>query len=293
VTEGVVLSAASSLALGINTVVLAVAARRIGTVAAAGATLILAFVPLVALALALEVPFTLSGASFAVVAAAGAMVAVAYLAAIESLRRGPVSVTGPIGSATGAATVVAAFLLLGERPDAFQWAGCAITAGGAVLASVTRSGGGMRLVGVGPAYAVGAVGLGAAANVMVRDPIRDVDPLAVIVVERGATIAALVLVLVLVGRRLRPAEGWWSGPVDRRAGYLLLALGALDAAAFLAFAYALETAPAWLVGVISQSGRALAVGAGFVLFGERLDRLQWCGLALLGAGLGLVSVGAS
>jgi drug/metabolite transporter (DMT)-like permease len=293
VTEGVILSAASSLALGINTVVLAVAARRIGTVVAAGATLVLAFVPLLALALALAVPFTFTARSLTVVAAAGAMVAVAYLAAIESLRRGPVSVTGPIGSATGAATVFAAFLLLGERPDASQWAGCAVTASGAVLASVTRGGGGVRLVGLGPAYAVLAVALGAAANVMVRDPIRDVDPLAVIIVERAATIAALALLLVLWGARLRPAEGWWRGPLDRRALVLLGTLGVLDAASFLAFAYALETAPAWLVGVISQSGRALAVGAGFLLFGERLDRIQWCGLALLGAGLGLVSVGSA
>ena len=67
----------------------------------------------------------------------------------------------------------------------------------------------------------------------------------------------------------------------------------LDAAAFVGFAYALETAPAWLVGVVSQSGRALAVVAGVVLFSERLERLQWTGVATLAAGLGVVSVASA
>jgi drug/metabolite transporter (DMT)-like permease len=150
-------------------------------------------------------------------------------------------------------------------------------------------------------YALVGVVLGGIANVMVRDPIRDVGPLDVIVVERAATILALAAVLVIFGARLRralrspvPAGGGLAAPerppFDRGAAGLLLILGALDAAAFVGFAYAIETAPAWLVGVVSQSGRALAVVAGVVLFGERLERLQWAGVATLAVGLGLVSV---
>ncbi|HWM11037.1 MAG TPA: EamA family transporter [Solirubrobacteraceae bacterium] len=300
-STGIALSALSSLALGLSTVALAIAARRVGTVVATAATLLIAFVPLSVLALAAGAEFAFPARSLLVVVVAGALVAVAYLAAIESLRRGPVAVTSPIGSATGAATVAAAFVLLAERPTAGQWAGCAVTAAGCVLASVTRTGGGMRLIGLGPVYALVGVVLGAIANVAVRDPIRDVGPLDVIVVERAATILALAVVLVVFGARLRralrtpvPAGAGLAAPeprpIDRRAAGLLLILGLLDAAAFVGFAYAIEVAPAWLVGVISQSGRALAVVAGVILFGERLERLQWTGVGTLALGLVLVSV---
>ena len=300
-TTGIALSALSSLALGFATVGQAIAARRVGTVVATAATLVIAFVPLVLLAVGTGADFDFPSRSLLVVVVAGALVAVAYLAAIESLRRGPVAVTSPIGSATGAATVAAAFVLLAERPTAGQWAGCAVTAAGCVLASVTRSGDRVRLLGLGPIYALVGVVLGAIANVAVRDPIRDVGPLDVIVLERAATILALAVLLVLFGARLRralrspvPAGAGLAAPepapLDRRVAGLLLVLGLLDAAAFVGFAYALETAPAWLVGVISQSGRALAVVAGVILFGERLERLQWTGVATLAAGLVLVSV---
>lgn len=297
-TLGLALSAASSLVLGISTVALAVAARRVGTVLATAATLVLAFGPLVVLALVVDARFAFPARSFAVVVVAGALVAVAYLASIESLRRGPVAVTSPIGSATGAATVVAAFVLIDERPTTAQWVGCAVTALGCVLASVTRVGSGIRLIALGPLYALVGVLLGAVGNVLVRDPIRDVGPLDVILLERAATIAALAFVLLFFGARLRhavgePAQRADAAPVSRGVVALLLALGVLDAAAFVGFAYALETAPAWLVGVVSQSGRALAVVAGIWLFKERLEWLQWAGVATLAIGLGLISLASS
>lgn len=296
-TTGLSLSAASAVALGISSVVLAVAARSVGTVIATGATLVIAFLPLAALAAGLRVPLRFPFEPTLLVAVAGALVAVAYLAAIESLRLGPIAVTSPIGAAAGAATVIASFVLLGERPTAGQWIGVAIVGSGAILASITRTGSGVHLVGLGPLYALVAVAFGAVANALVRDPIREIGALQVIVAERSFTLLVLLLVLAGLGRRLsagRRAAGEGRGGLlrsvrDHRVIALLLVLGALDAAAFLAFAFALDTGPAWLVGLVSQSGRALAVLGGVMLFGERLARLQWTGVALLAAGLGVLS----
>lgn len=294
-SEGLALSVGAAAALGGSNVVAAVAARRVGTLVAAAATLVLALIPLLALALLQGVSLSPPARPTLILAGAGSLVALAYIATIESLRLGPVSITSSIGSASGATTVAAAFVLLGERPSAGQWAGVVLAAAGVVLASLTRTSTGMHLVGPGPLYAVAGVALGSVANAIVRDPIRELGPMQAIVTQRGVTVAVFVL---LVG-----AAAWASSamrtnlavtarrarrPIDRRLVALLCALGFFDALAFVAFGYALLDTPAWLVGLVSQSGRALAVVAGIVLFAERPNRVQWTGIASLAAGLAVL-----
>src|SRR5687768_10516679 len=138
IEDGLVLSALAAVALGVSTVLLAVASRWIGTVVATSATLVLALVPLGLVAVATDFSLRIDRRSTLVLFCAGAFVALAYLAAIESFRLGPVAVTSPIGSSAGAGTVAAAFVLLGERPTAGQWAGVLVTAVGVVLASLRK-----------------------------------------------------------------------------------------------------------------------------------------------------------
>jgi len=295
VSEGLALSVGAAAALGGSNIVAAVAARRVGTLVAAAATLVLALIPLLALALLQGVSLSPPARPTLILTGAGSLVALAYIATIESLQLGPVSITSSIGSASGAITVAAAFVLLGERPSAGQWAGVVLAAAGVVLASLTRTNTGMHLVGPGPLYAVAGVALGSVANAIVRDPIRELGPMQAIVTQRGVTVAVFVL---LVG-----AAAWASNamrtnlaatarrarrPIDRRLVALLCALGFFDALAFVAFGYALLDTPAWLVGLVSQSGRALAVVAGIVLFAERPNRVQWTGIASLAAGLAVL-----
>ena len=295
IEDGVVLSALAALALGVSTLLLAVASRRIGTVVATSATLVLALVPLGIVALATDFSLTLAWRPTLLLLCAGSLVAVAYLAAIESFRLGPVAVTSPIGSSAGAGTVAAAFVLLGERPTAGQWAGVAVTAIGVVLASLRRTEEGTGIDGVGPIYAVVGVVFGSIANAIVRDPVRELGPLEAIITQRTFTIVVLAMFIgVLAWRRVSIASAFDPrsvdpGGFDRRLVALLLLLGLVDALAFIAFAYALLDAPAWLVGLVSQSGRALAVIGGIVLFAERPSPLQWSGIVLLGAGLVFLS----
>lgn len=293
--DGLLLSAFAALALGASSLLLAVAARAIGTVLATSATLVLALVPLGIAAVATDFSLRFEATPMLVLLCAGSLVAIAYLAAIESFRLGPVAVTSPIGSSAGAATVAAAFVILGERPTIGQWAGVVVTAVGVVLASIQRTREGAA-VGRGPMYAVVGVVLGSIANAIVRDPVRELGPLEAIITQRTFTIVVLAaLVALLAWRTLGVGSAFDPRrvelpPLGRGLVVLLLVLGIVDALAFLAFAYALLDAPAWLVGLVSQSGRALAVVGGIVLFKERPTLLQWSGIALLGGGLVVLSV---
>jgi drug/metabolite transporter (DMT)-like permease len=295
VRDGLVLSMGAAAALGTSSLLLAVASRRVGTVLATAATLVLALVPLGLVAATTGFSPAPLQRSTLVLLLAGTLVAFAYLASIESLRLGPVAITSTIASSTGAATVGAAFVLLGERPSPGQWIGVGITAFGVVLASVRPTAGRPVLDGLGPLFGLVGVVLGAVANAIVRDPIRTLGPLEAIITQRTFTILVLALVIaLLVWRRARIASAFdprqvtehaWSRPLLG----LLIALGVVDALAFIAFAYALLDAPAWLVGLVSQSGRALAVVGGIVLFSERPSPVQWTGIGLLAGGLAVLS----
>ena len=70
-----------------------------------------------------------------------------------------------------------------------------------------------------------------------------------------------------------------------RNGWLLGVVGLIDAVSFVTFGYGLAYAPAWLIGILSQSGRVIAVVGGVIFFHERLHHLQWTGVGLVAVGL--------
>ena len=76
-----------------------------------------------------------------------------------------------------------------------------------------------------------------------------------------------------------------------RTGWLLGLVGLIDAVSFISFGYGLAHAPAWLIGIISQSGRVIAVIGGVMFFNERLQSLQWTGVALVMVGVAMSIAG--
>ena len=62
-------------------------------------------------------------------------------------------------------------------------------------------------------------------------------------------------------------------------------VGLIDGGSFICFGYALAHAPAWLISIISQTGRVIAVIGGVIFFNERLHGLQWTGIALITVGV--------
>jgi drug/metabolite transporter (DMT)-like permease len=310
VLTGALFGAAAAVALGVNQILMTYAARHWGTVRATFAGLFIAFLIFITFTLATDANLPVRGNDlFPLLFGIGIAAGLAYLAQLESLREGPISVVTPIGATAGAMTVFYAFVLLGERPSALQWVGIPLATAGAVAVSLDLgSGPRFKLISRGPIFAFMAVATGAISNAVLRIPVRELGTMAAIVYQRSFTVALVGIVFYLMVRRGRltaMAAGCPApvgpGPASfsahdrdeslRWAWLLLVVVGFLDAAAFIFFAEGLQRADAWLIGILSQSGRVIAVVGGFVLFQERLRRHQWLGISLVVVGLVLSVTG--
>lgn len=298
---GALFGALAAVVLGVNTILIALAARWWGVLRTTAATLVIAFVALLVFAGATGTSIPLdAGGLLPLMAILGFAAGASYFASHQSLKLGPVSVVSPIGTTTGAVTVVFAFAFLGERPGLIQWIGIPVATLGVLFLSLEfKPGGQARLIGWGPMFAVLGVVTGAVSNAGLRIPVRDIGPLPAIITQRFFTVFYLLIVVAFVVRSSRVGKGRESdrpaatpaevpvlpsGPFGAKA-LILLTVGLLDAVAFVAFAEGLARAPAWLIGLLSQSGRVIAVAGGYVLFHERLRPTQWIGVFLTVAGL--------
>ena len=300
---GALFGALAAVVLGVNTILIALAARWWGVWRTTAATLVIAFVALLAYAgvTGTSIPLD-AGGLLPLMAVLGFAAGSSYFASHQALKLGPVSVVSPIGTTTGAMTVVFAFAFLGERPDLIQWIGIPVATLGVLFLSFEfKPGGQARLIGWGPMFALLGVVTGAVSNAGLRIPVRDIGPLPAILTQRFFTVSYLLVVMAFVIRTGRarnkneidmgaaspaPIESPVSS--SRYIGpkaLILLSVGLLDAVAFVAFAEGLARAPAWLIGLLSQSGRVIAVAGGYLLFHERLRPTQWIGVFLTVAGL--------
>ncbi len=294
---GLALGLFASFAWGIVDVTAAVSTRLIGSLRVlVGAQL----VSLAALALiAFAQPELLGAAPIEGIVAGfplGILAAAAYLAYFTALRIGPVSIVSPVIMAYGGATVILAVLVRGETLSTQQAAGAILATAGVVLAGVTFEAGalrGMRVVGPGVVAAVLTLVGFAVLTVGLASPIRDHGWLPVVIGSRignnVGSLALLAVALVSGSRRFQPLlepSGGWS----RTALALVVACGAFDIAAFVAYAIGLSIAPVWLVGLSSSFGPVLAVAYAVTRLGERPHRTQWAGLALIGAGVVVLAV---
>lgn len=303
---GALFGALAAVVLGVNTILIALSARWWGVWRTTAATLVIAFAVLLVFAgiTGTAIPLD-AGGLLPLMAVLGFAAGASYFASHQSLKLGPVSVVSPIGTTTGAMTVVFAFAFLGERPDLIQWIGIPVATLGVLFLSLEfKPGGQARLIGLGPMFALLGVVTGAVSNAGLRIPVRDIGPLQAIITQRFFTVTYLLIVMAFVIRagRLRKtqevdstaaattpiAEPVTSSRYFRPRALILLVVGLLDAVAFVAFAEGLARAPAWLIGLLSQSGRVIAVAGGYLLFHERLRFTQWIGVFLTVAGLVLV-----
>ena len=295
---GAVFGLITAVTLGVNNLLTAVVARRFGVLRSTTVTLTIAFVVMIAWAVAIGVPFEITRDQIILLGLLGGAAATSFLGSYMALRLGPVSVVSPISALSGAITVLYSYWLLAERPTAVQWIGIPIAAAGAVLASlVIEKGAKIRLVTWGPVFAMIAVLVGSLSNAGLKIPIRDgLDSNWTIITQRFYTVAYVALIFVIIARitQNRNREGKASrledwdkrqSKITWRNGWLLGVVGVIDAVSFVTFGYGLAYAPAWLIGILSQSGRVIAVVGGVIFFHERLHHLQWTGVGLVGVGL--------
>jgi drug/metabolite transporter (DMT)-like permease len=238
-------------------------------------------------------PFVLVGGAFVGLVGAGA-----YLTYFTGLRIGPIAVVSGVVAAYGGLTVVLAVVIRGETLTPLQAFGAAVATIGVILTGIAFEGGlrGTRFASPGVAFAVVALILFATMTIA-SDVVIDRAPwLEVVVVSRTANAFLSVVVLVLATtvfrRRARPlidGSEDADGRVDRRVVGAVVLSGVLDVVGLASFAYGLEHAPTWLVGLASSFGPAVTIIVAVALLGERLRPIQWVGLA--GILVGMIAIG--
>jgi drug/metabolite transporter (DMT)-like permease len=229
--------------------------------------------------------------AFAIIA--GLINTMSGLALYHSFEVGLISIAGPVSSSYPALTVALA-LLSGERIHPLRAAGLALTFFGMILAAITRAPDESHAVDTrthhahahfskGASFAiVAALGYG----VMFWWLGFHVVPL----IGSGLSVWVIRLttfcVLVLVGLPSRQAL-----PLPRgKVWWLLLVTGLMDTSAFVANNAGMISGHVAVVSVLASLYGAVTVLLSGIFLRERIERSQWCGIALIFAGIILVSL---
>ncbi len=295
---GLLTGLGAALSWGTLDVFSALASRRIGSLRVTTGMQVVGAVLIWVLALWRGVPFpsdpaVLVGGSLVGLAGAGA-----YLAYFTGLRIGPIAVVSGMVAAYGGLTVVLAVLFRGESLTLVQALGATVATVGVILTGVAFGGGlrGMRFAGPGVAFAIVALVAFAVMTIGTDIVLERTGWIEILLVSRSANAVISVLVLVVAMTALRgPAapllqgEEADGGRVDKRVVAAVALAGLLDVIGLMSFAYGLEVAETWLVGLASSFGPAVTIVVAVAFLGERLKPVQWVGLA--GVVVGMIAIG--
>jgi drug/metabolite transporter (DMT)-like permease len=287
-TEGLLLGLSAAVCWGLTDVTAALAGRRFGSLPTLAIAQLISLVVLLGLGVVIlgRVPVAPEVAPQA--ALFGALLAVGYVTMFAGLAIGPVSVVSPAVAAFGGMTVILSVIFLGEKVAPLQWLGVAVGTVGVSLTALRFDGTirGVRPVSRGVALAVVSIFLFAAGSIGL------VGWLDVIFMSRFAN-AAVVWLLLLVVRRRRPrgAHLLLDHPdePDRWARWVVVSVGLLDMGGVISFGIGLQVSMAWIVGLASSFGPAVAVVVAVGLLGERLRPVQWLGILSIAVGLVLIA----
>jgi len=295
---GLLTGLGAALSWGTLDIFSALASRRVGSLRVTTGMQVVgaALIWLLALARGVEFPsdpWVLIGGSLVGLAGAGA-----YLAYFTGLRIGPIAVVSGMVAAYGGLTVVLAVLFRSESLTLLQALGATTATVGVILTGVAFGGGlhGIKFAGPGVVFAVVALVLFAAMTIGSDIVIERTGWIEILLVSRSANAVISVLVLVVAMTALRgPAASLLQGEeadggrVDKRVITAVGLAGLLDVLGLMSFAYGLEVAETWLVGLASSFGPAVTIVVAVAFLGERLKPIQWLGLA--GVLVGMIAIG--
>lgn len=291
---GLLTGLGAALSWGTLDVFSALAARRVGSLIVTTGIQLIGATLVIVLAVATRTAFpsdpgVIVGASLVGLAGAGA-----YLAYFTGLRIGPISVVSGMVAAYGGLTVVLAVVIRNESLTVIQAAGAALATVGVILTGVSFTGSirGTRLASPGVAFAFVALILFATMSIGTDIVLDSAGWLEVLLVSRTANAILSTLILIIAMTALRgPAAPLLIGSdgerhgMDRRILAYVGLGGTLDVMGLIVFIYGLENAETWLVGLASSFGPAVTIVVAVLFLGERLDRIQWIGLAGILAGM--------
>jgi drug/metabolite transporter (DMT)-like permease len=205
---------------------------------------------------------------------------VGLLLAYTALTTGRVSIVAPITATEGAAAALIS-VALGETINLPTAVVLAVIAVGVVLAAVERSGGEQPDPHV---VRTAALALAAAASfsiglVVAGRLASSVSPIWVVAGPRTVGVLVIALPLLLMGR-LR---------IVRAAIPLVILSGILEASGSALYVIAAKDGVAAAAVLSSQFAAIAAIGA-FLLFGERLQKIQVVGVVLIGVGVTALAV---
>jgi drug/metabolite transporter (DMT)-like permease len=235
-------------------------------------------------------PYVLIAGALVGLAGAGA-----YLMYFTGLRIGPIAVVSGVVAAYGGLTVVLAVVVRGESLTLIQALGATAATLGVVLTGISFDRGRPdRFSSPGVIFAVVALVLFAAMSIG-SDIVIDRAPwLQVLLVTRLSNAFLSIVILVLATRLFRRqaslliegADGIdHVGSAGRRVVGAVVISGVLDIVGLMSFAYGLEHAETWLVGLASSFGPGVTIIAAVALLGERLRPVQWVGLGAILVGM--------
>jgi drug/metabolite transporter (DMT)-like permease len=243
---------------------------------------------------------------WALTVAAGLLNVLASLALYHSFEHGTLSIVGPVSSSYPALTV-ALSLLSGERIHSVRAAGLAATLLGVILAATSfaqaksstaetdaqqaspnharpnRAANSRAHLSTGVGWAIcAALGFGVLFWFLGFRVVPAVGSAVSVWVMRLTALVALSLAAAPARQTLKLPRGkvWW----------LLLAVGILDTAAFVANNAGLSTGQVSVVSVLASLYGAITVLLAWIFLRERLERSQWLGIVLIFIGIVLVSL---
>ena len=243
---------------------------------------------------------------WALTVAAGLLNVLASLALYHSFEHGTLSIVGPVSSSYPALTV-ALSVLSGERIHSVRAAGLAATLLGVILAATSfaqaksstaetdaqqaspnharpnRAANSRAHLSTGVGWAIcAALGFGVLFWFLGFHVVPAVGSAVSVWVMRLTALVALSLAAAPARQTLKLPRGkvWW----------LLLAVGILDTAAFVANNAGLSTGQVSVVSVLASLYGAITVLLAWIFLRERLERSQWLGIVLIFIGIVLVSL---
>jgi drug/metabolite transporter (DMT)-like permease len=256
--------------------------RAVGPDVALAGMLVASAVLLTLLALATSAPLIQSFIEWPLIVATGLAVMAATLLLYAGLARGPIGVVAPIAGAYPAFNVVVG-LAAGIVPTGPQWiailmvmAGVAVVARGAP-APDERVANDLRLTVVIALLSALAFALAISAG---QAAARAHGEFAVTAAARWVSVVAAVGWLIVRGRPVLVPAGWrWP----------IVGQGMLDGGAYLALFAAAHGPGSVIAAVVASSFAAVTVVLARVVLREPMSVAQWVGIALIVAGVGVLS----
>ncbi len=211
--------------------------------------------------------------------ATGGFLGIAYLVYYTGLQRGSVTVVSTAASAWLAVTVLIAVVAFGESLSLGQAGLMAVIFVGILMLSAGR----LNVTGIssGLPWGLGAMFAIGVALALLDRVTEAAGPMMAVLVVRAVSIAP-----TYVFARLRRVTV--QMPTNRNGWALLLAVGLLDAGAYVGYNLGVDTASVAVVAPIAAAHPVATIALAVALSRERPHPLHWAGaVAAIGATIGL------